>query len=83
AAPDLPDPQPEFFFAPAWSQKRVEDWGGETLMRRMGEGLAARMAESRDWLSVETRPLAALPAAWAEAAEGRQSPSAGVMIDLS
>ncbi|MEM6742667.1 MAG: DUF2855 family protein [Pseudomonadota bacterium] len=80
AAPDIPDPQPEFFFAPAWAQKRTEDWGGPDFARRLNEAADRRVEASRDWLTVDVRGVAELEAAWAEAAAGRQAPASGVVI---
>ncbi|MEL6236010.1 MAG: DUF2855 family protein [Pseudomonadota bacterium] len=82
AAPDLPDPQPEFFFAPAWSEKRIKDWGAEQLLQRMGGAMHRWIGQSGAWLRVDRRPASGLVAAWQEAAAGRQSPQTGVVIDF-
>ena len=82
AAPDLPDPQPEFFFAPAGAQKRIEDWGGADFAARLAEAIARRIEQSRAWLTVDARPAAELSKAWSEAASGGQAPATGVVIDF-
>ncbi|MEM9198839.1 MAG: DUF2855 family protein [Pseudomonadota bacterium] len=82
AAPDLPDPQPEFFFAPAWSKKRVKDWGAEQLLQRMGGAMQRLIAQSSAWLRVDRRPASKLAAAWQEAAAGKQNPQTGIVIDF-
>lgn len=82
AAPDLPAPRPEFFFAPGWAQKRMEDWGAAAFGQRLSETMARRLADSRAWLTVEPRPAAALAETWREAAAGGQAPSTGVVVDF-
>jgi len=39
--PDLPGPNPTFFFAPEWVARRQAEWGSNEFNRRVGEAVAA------------------------------------------
>lgn len=49
----IPEPRPEFFFAPSQLSKRSKEWGREELNRRIDESLALFMEGSERWLTIQ------------------------------
>ncbi len=48
----LPDPQPQFFFAPSQLSKRGKELGREVLNRSIAEGLDSFLASTDAWLQI-------------------------------
>ena len=49
----IPEPRPEFFFAPSQLSKRSKEWGREELNRRIDESLALFIEGSERWLTIQ------------------------------
>ena len=49
----IPEPRPEFFFAPSQLSKRSKEWGREELNRRIDESLALFIDSSQRWLTIQ------------------------------
>jgi len=75
---ELPDPKPEFFFAPTQIAKRTKEWGADGLSERMSAGWAAFADWADDWLVFEHVVGAdQLVRAWDDLAAGRADPQVG------
>ena len=80
--PGLPGPKPAFFFAPAYAQQRIADWGMAGFQARLGEAWGAFMATT-GWLKV--RALSgpeAVRARYVSALSGTFDPSEGEMLSM-
>lgn len=78
----IPDPQPEFFFAPDHAKARVEAEGLATFETAFEQALADFVADS-PWLTIERLHGAkGLEAAWAAAATGRADPTRGTIVEI-
>lgn len=76
--PDLPGAAPKFFFAPAWIEKRRNDWGPAELNARLDASWRSTAADSSAWMTVKpTNGLAGIPAIWTAIADGKASPKDG------
>jgi hypothetical protein len=83
AAPSLPGPKPEVFFAPTRIQKRTRDWGARALQERMGEAWRAFALDSRRWLDIRIgRGREAVERAYRETLEGAARPDEGRILQL-
>ncbi len=49
----IPEPRPEFFFAPSQLSKRSKEWGREELNRRIDASLTVFIEGSQDWLTIQ------------------------------
>ena len=71
-----------FFFAPARIQARTKEWGASEFQRRTDEFMTGAIAQSRDWMRVETldglEPLVDLHAAMAR---NESDPARGFVVD--
>jgi hypothetical protein len=83
-AQTLPGPQPVFFFAPDQARKRIEEWGGAELQRRVGAALRDFLASSEAWLRVvEGRGPRAIEAVYLAMVEGRANPAEGHVLSFA
>jgi hypothetical protein len=81
---DLPGPRPEFFFAPAYAQERLADWGAEGFQTRLGAAWQSFAAWAAGWLTVrQVHGVAPTLAVWRDMQAGRIDPSEGLMVSLS
>ena len=81
---DLPGIKPQFFFAPAWSEKRRSDWGSTELAKRVEAAWRDTANESINWIKVRHhRGIASIPDIWAAIADGKSRPSQGHIAILS
>jgi Protein of unknown function (DUF2855) len=77
----LPGPKPEFFFAPAHVETGVKAHGPENFAKRVGDGLNAFIASSRDWLEIEHgQGPAAIESAYRRILDGKLEPHRGVIL---
>ncbi len=76
-------PRQQTFFAPTAMGDRVQEWGMDEYQRRIKEGLASFIDDSRRWLEIDERcgPDAAA-GAWASLLAGTVPPSSGVIVSL-
>lgn len=76
-------PQPQMFFAPTAMGDRVKEWGMDEYQRRIQEGLASFIDESRRWLDLdERRGPDAAASAWATLFAGTVAPGNGLIVSL-
>ena len=76
-------PQPQMFFAPTAMGDRVKEWGMDEYQRRIQEGLASFIDESRLWLDIdERRGPDAAASAWAALFAGTVAPGNGLIVSL-
>ena len=76
--------RPQMFFAPAQAQKRIAEWGGATLQRKMGEAFGRFLAFSTDNLLVT--PLSgeeAITKTYLAMVENEASPERGFIFLLN
>jgi hypothetical protein len=77
-------PQPEMFFAPSEVERRVAEVGAATFGAESAAGVAAFVADSERWLTVEhVSGPDAFTAAWARAFTGEVPPSVGVVASMA
>lgn len=50
---NIPEPRPEFFFAPSQLSKRSKEWGREELNRRIDDSLAVFIDGTEKWLMIQ------------------------------
>lgn len=80
---DLPGPKPEFFFAPAQIQKRVQEWGGDEFQKKVGDAWRQFRDASATWLTVvRGRGRDALQRAYQDTLAGRARPQDGHVLSL-
>ena len=48
----LPDPRPQFFFAPSQLSKRGKEWGRDVLNQRIAEALEVFVTSTDSWLQI-------------------------------
>ena len=76
-------PKPVFFFAPAQSKKRRQEWGAEQLQQKMFESWRDFAAQSRQWLNVQSvTGSAAIGQAWQAVAGGQVDPASGMVLSF-
>ncbi len=79
----LPGVAPTFFFAPAQIQKRLADWGGDEVTRRLAEAWHAFLTASEGWLSIQHgHGPDAVEAVYRATHEGRAKPNEGHILSL-
>jgi len=79
----LPGPQPEFFFAPGQSAKRVADWGPEELAKRITDAFHELLDGTNRWLKVTHRTGPdAITVVHRELLDGHADPSVGYIVSL-
>lgn len=74
-------PKPVFFFAPAQSKKRRQEWGGPKLQQAIFESWFRLAKQSEQWLQV--KPVSgpeAIIEAWQAVADGQASPAEGIIL---
>lgn len=77
----MPGPDPELFFAPTRAEKRIGDWGGEELRRRVAAEQDQFIESTGDWLTIRTGIGAAdLKAAFRAHVDGDTTPDEGWSI---
>jgi len=70
-----------FFFAPAHIQKRIGDWGQDGFNQRTSAFMAARIAQSADWMSVTSiTGFDAFSDTYKEIVVGKMNPNEGLII---
>jgi hypothetical protein len=80
---DLPGPKPTFFFAPAYAQKRLEEWGREGFQQRLGAAWSGFAEAAGDWFDVETaKGPEAVMAEYLKMLSGKISPQKGLMLTM-
>lgn len=79
----LPGATPEFFFAPAQSAKRSEEWGADELARRTADAFLALLDGTDRWLSVAHRlGPDGVEATYRDLLEGRADPATGFICTM-
>ena len=77
----IPDPRPQFFFAPAQLAARGKEIGTDELQRRMAESLAGFVESSHSWLTIEhTVGASAVADLYAAMATGSVDPALGHIV---
>lgn len=77
-------PRPEFFFAPAQSVKRAQDWGQERLDERVGAAWRRFTRWTDGWLRFEpTSGFAAVERAYLDLLDGRLDPRTASICALT
>jgi len=80
---DLPGPQPEFFFAPGQSTKRVAEWGAEELAKRIASAFHDLLDDTDRWLKVTHRTGPdAITVVHRDLLDGHADPSVGYIVSL-
>jgi len=80
----LPGPQPEFFFAPGQSAKRIAEWGPDELARRIADAFHSFLDDTDRWLKVTHRSGPdEIVEVHNELLEGRSDPAVGYVVSLS
>lgn len=80
----LDESKSEFFFAPSYIQKRMEDWGPQGFAERSERFLHASAAWSRNWLKIKTvEGLSELAEIYPDICEGKLAADEGVIVALS
>jgi hypothetical protein len=81
--PDLPGPEPAFFFAPGEIARRVEAWGAAGFQQRLGEGWQGFCTWTDGWLRVvHGRGPDDLERVYRALLEGRARPEEGHVLSL-
>ena len=76
-------PRQQMFFAPTAMGDRVKEWGMDEYQRRIKDGLASFIDDSRRWLEIdERRGPDAAEEAWALLFAGTVLPSTGLIVSL-
>ncbi len=79
----LPGPRPTFFFAPDRLAKRTEEWGRESLERRIAEAWQPFLEWTRGWLQViHGSGPDALERAYLDLLDGRIDPAKAHVLSL-
>ncbi len=77
-------PTPEMFFAPTEVERRVAEVGAAEFRAEVDAGVAAFVADSERWLTVEhVRGPEAFQGAWTRAFTGTVPPSVGVVASMA
>ena len=80
----LPGPEPTFFFAPSQIEKRIQDWGGQVLFQRIGEGLVQFQDFCDPLINVVRRGGPhCLQKIFLKVLEGRADPSDGYVLSIN
>jgi hypothetical protein len=76
----LPGVKPVFFFAPDRAKARLTEWGPKEFGKRIGIALAAFIADSQRWLTLETHQGAeAIVTAYRTLLKGEAPPDVGTI----
>lgn len=79
----LPQPKPEFFFAPSQLSKRGKEWGRDELNRRIADALGIFVESSTRWMSIrQTRGGNDVATLYADLVAGRVVPSVGNIVSF-
>jgi len=74
----------EFFFAPTYIQKRMEEWGPRGFSERSERFMHASAAWSRNWLKIRTvEGLSGLAEIYADICQGKLAADEGVIVALA
>ena len=80
----IPEPRPEFFFAPSQAAKRNKEWGREVLNQRMTEALELFIESSTRWLTIQhTTGAGAVASLYGELVAGRVDPHLGHVVSFN
>lgn len=80
---NIPEPRPEFFFAPSQLSKRSKEWGREELNRRIDESLAVFIDSSQRWLTVHhTHGAVAISELYSALVAGQINPRLGNIVSF-
>ena len=78
---ELAGPKPEFFFAPTWITKRIEDWGGRELDDRVSADWRPYVEWTETWLTVEQGSGPEdIERVYRDVLEGRSDPAVGHVL---
>ena len=83
--PNLPGPEPQFFFAPVWVARRQAEWGSEEFNRRVGEAVATFFERVMKHKLIDIQERCGFEAArevLVEMLDGRTDPAVGNLIRL-
>ena len=79
---NLPGPKPEFFFAPAYAEQRIADWGNTGFFARLAEAWGAFITTT-GWLRiVEQNGPDAVRLRYLAALQGQINPAEGEMLSM-
>ena len=82
-APELPGPQPAFFFAPDRLGQRTKEWGQEGFDARLGDAWHRLVHWSGQWLEVvRGNGPEAMERVYLELLAGRTDPSVGHVLSM-
>jgi hypothetical protein len=80
---EFPGPPPVLFFAPSHVAKRIADWGGAELQRRMGAAWASFLPRVGAWITVERgRGREAIERVYRDTLDGRADPRRGYILSF-
>lgn len=78
--PDLPGPEPEFFFVPDYAVKRAKEFEAGELDKRVGADLISFYPASRAFVTpVQVKGADAIQQAWLDTVDGKISPRDGLI----
>ncbi|MEX0283749.1 MAG: DUF2855 family protein [Paracoccaceae bacterium] len=79
----LPGPKPEFFFAPAYAQQRIAEWGQGEFLARAGAAWAGFAARGAAWVHVvEERGAETVQQKYLDTLQGRVDPKDGLFLSM-
>jgi len=79
----IPEPHPEFFFAPSQLSKRGKEWGRDVLNQRIAEALQLFIEDSARWLTIHhTRGASAVAVLYGEIVAGQVDPNRGHIVSF-
>ena len=80
---EVPGPRPILFFAPGHIARRLEDWGGAELNRRVGETWLAFLQRVAGWIEVDrARGHDAIERVYRATLDGKADPKRGYVLSF-